>query len=45
MPSTSVISLPATKIRVYFHDHPWNTGKFSTPNNVNTDPLVCMINR
>lgn len=45
MPSSVAISAPATKIRVIFHDHPWNTGKFTTPNNALTDPLVCMLNR
>lgn len=30
---------------VYFHDHPWNGGKFTTPNGVVADPLVCKLNR
>ena len=44
-PSSSAISTPASKIRVYFHDHPWNGGKFTTPNNNVADPLVCKLNR
>lgn len=43
-PSLSSISTPASKIRVYFHDHPWNGGKFTTPNNNVADPLVCKLN-
>ncbi len=44
-PSSSAVSTPATKIRVYFHDHPWNGAKFTTPNNNVADALVCKLNR
>lgn len=45
IPSSNSISTPAAKIKVYFHDHPWNGGKFTTPNNNVADPLVCKLNR
>ncbi len=44
-PSSSTVSTPATKVRIYFHDHPWNGAKFTTPNNNVADPLVCKLNR
>jgi hypothetical protein len=43
-PSSSSVSTPASKIRVYFHDHPWNGGKFTTPTSA-ANPLVCKLNR
>ncbi len=43
-PSSAAISRPATQISLYFHNHPWNGGIWSTPNQVATDPLVCLIN-
>jgi len=43
-PPTSPSATTITKVRVYFHDHPWNGGVFSTPNN-SSDPLVCKLNQ
>ena len=40
-----MISAPASFIRVYMHDHPWNSGRWTTPSDNINDPLVCLINR
>ena len=41
-PSSTTIT--SSKIRVILNNHPWNGGIWTTPNNLVTDPLVCMLN-
>jgi len=31
-------------LKIYFGDHRYNTGFWSTPNQLDTDPVVCMLN-
>ncbi len=41
-PSTQTAA--SSKIRVILNNHPWNGGFWTTPNNVVTDALVCLLN-
>lgn len=41
-PSGDVLS--AYQIKLVLNNHAWNGGYWSTPNQLATDPLVCMIN-
>lgn len=41
-PSNDVLT--SYQIKLILNNHAWNTGIWTTPNLVATDPLVCMIN-
>lgn len=41
-PSSDV--LVAFQIKLILNNHAWNGGYWSTPNQVVTDPMVCLIN-